>query len=204
MRRRAGGSRRPSVPTPPTHRRCSSRRWGSCRRPIRSSRTRSSRCGRSSADGTVARPPLRRGRRSVRRRGRVPAVFVLAARLPDVLGTHRRRPSRCCPTSRATPTTSDCGPKRWIERTGEALGNFPQAFTHMAHITSCLHLEAARDGEIDFDVAHDYAEHAVDRLLASGRRLAPSGATAPRRRRRCSASQLDAVRPCLLERVFWA
>jgi GH15 family glucan-1,4-alpha-glucosidase len=66
----------------------------------------------------------------------------------------------------------------WAEEvdpgTGDALGNFPQAFTHMAHITSCLHLEAARDGEIDFDVAHDYAEHAVDRLLASGRQLAPS------------------------------
>jgi GH15 family glucan-1,4-alpha-glucosidase len=62
------------------------------------------------------------------------------------------------------------------ERTGEALGNFPQAFTHMAHITSCLHLEAARRGEIDFDAAHDYAEHAVDRLLASGRRLTPAAA----------------------------
>ena len=62
------------------------------------------------------------------------------------------------------------------ERTGEALGNFPQAFTHMAHITSCLHLEAARRGEIDFDAAHDYAEHAVDRLLAAGRRLTPAAA----------------------------
>jgi GH15 family glucan-1,4-alpha-glucosidase len=60
------------------------------------------------------------------------------------------------------------------ENTGEALGNFPQAFTHMAHITSCLHFEAARDGEIDYDVAHDYAEHAVDRLVASGRQLTPS------------------------------
>ncbi len=60
------------------------------------------------------------------------------------------------------------------ESTGEALGNFPQAFTHMAHITSCLHLEAARRGEIDYDTAHDYAEHAVDRLLASGRQLAPT------------------------------
>ena len=60
------------------------------------------------------------------------------------------------------------------EHTGEALGNFPQAFTHMAHITSCLHLEAARRGQIDFDAAHDYAEHAVDRLLASGRQLTPT------------------------------
>jgi GH15 family glucan-1,4-alpha-glucosidase len=60
---------------------------------------------------------------------------------------------------------------------GEALGNFPQAFTHMAHITSCLHLEAARAGLIDYDAANDYAEGAVDRLVASGRRLAAAGAS---------------------------
>jgi GH15 family glucan-1,4-alpha-glucosidase len=64
----------------------------------------------------------------------------------------------------------------WAEevdaRTGEALGNVPQAFTHMAHITSSLHLEAARRGEIDYDAAIDYAEHAVDRLLRAGRQLA--------------------------------
>ncbi len=67
----------------------------------------------------------------------------------------------------------------WAEEvdpaTGEALGNFPQAFTHMAHITSSLHLKAARSGEIDFEAACDYAEHAVDRLLASGRQLATAG-----------------------------
>jgi GH15 family glucan-1,4-alpha-glucosidase len=57
---------------------------------------------------------------------------------------------------------------------GEALGNFPQAFTHMAHITSALHLQAARNGRIDHDRAQDYAEAAVDRLLAAGRRLAPA------------------------------
>ena len=66
----------------------------------------------------------------------------------------------------------------WAEevdpRTGEALGNVPQAFTHMAHITSCLHLEAARRGEIDYDAAIDYAEHAVDRLIRAGRQLTPS------------------------------
>ena len=65
----------------------------------------------------------------------------------------------------------------WAEEvdveSGEALGNFPQAFTHMAHITSCLHLEAARDGEIDYDLAQDYSEHAVDRLLRLGRGLSP-------------------------------
>ncbi len=57
--------------------------------------------------------------------------------------------------------------------TGEALGNFPQAFTHMAHITSCLHLEAAKDGEIDYDATYDYAENAVDRLARLGAAVAP-------------------------------
>ena len=51
-------------------------------------------------------------------------------------------------------------------RTGEALGNFPQAFTHMALVTSCSHLAAARRGEVPFDEAADYAELALDRLLA--------------------------------------
>jgi GH15 family glucan-1,4-alpha-glucosidase len=64
----------------------------------------------------------------------------------------------------------------WAEEvdasSGEALGNFPQAFTHMAHVTSCLHLDSARKGLIDHDLAQDYAEHAVDRLLRSGQGLA--------------------------------
>jgi GH15 family glucan-1,4-alpha-glucosidase len=72
----------------------------------------------------------------------------------------------------------------WAEEvdvsSGEALGNFPQAFTHMAHITSCLHLEAARDGEIDYDVAYDYAENAVDRLITLGTGVAPHGSPPPR------------------------
>jgi GH15 family glucan-1,4-alpha-glucosidase len=51
--------------------------------------------------------------------------------------------------------------------TGEALGNFPQAFTHMALVASCSHLAAARRGEVPLDGAHDYAELALDRLLAA-------------------------------------
>lgn len=49
--------------------------------------------------------------------------------------------------------------------TGEPLGNFPQAFSHMALVLSCAHLSAARRGEIP-DGAVDYAESALDRLLA--------------------------------------
>ena len=51
--------------------------------------------------------------------------------------------------------------------TGEMLGNFPQAFTHMALVTSCAHLSAAKRGLVPFDGAHDYAELAVSRLLRS-------------------------------------
>jgi GH15 family glucan-1,4-alpha-glucosidase len=51
--------------------------------------------------------------------------------------------------------------------TGEALGNFPQAFTHMALVLSCAHMSAAKRGLVPFEGAHDYAELALDRLLAS-------------------------------------
>jgi len=49
--------------------------------------------------------------------------------------------------------------------TGEPLGNFPQAFSHMALVTSSAHLTAARQGLVP-DGAHDYAELALERLLA--------------------------------------
>jgi len=56
----------------------------------------------------------------------------------------------------------------WAEQTdpatGEARGNFPQAFTHMAHITSTLYMEAAKAGEIDHAQAYDFAELAIDRV----------------------------------------
>ncbi|MEY2424873.1 MAG: hypothetical protein QOI61_445, partial [Actinomycetota bacterium] len=49
--------------------------------------------------------------------------------------------------------------------TGEALGNFPQAFTHMALITSCAHVTAARAGNIPSpSTAHDFAASALARL----------------------------------------
>lgn len=51
---------------------------------------------------------------------------------------------------------------------GEALGNFPQAFSHMALVSSCAHLSAAKRGEIP-EGPIDYAECAVDRLNARAR-----------------------------------
>lgn len=49
---------------------------------------------------------------------------------------------------------------------GDALGNFPQAFSHMALVHSCAHLTAAKQGLIPRDGAVDYSEAALDRLLA--------------------------------------
>lgn len=57
---------------------------------------------------------------------------------------------------------------------GEALGNFPQAFTHMALVTSCTHIEAARRGNIPTEGAFDYAELALARLLAEKGALLPT------------------------------
>jgi GH15 family glucan-1,4-alpha-glucosidase len=51
--------------------------------------------------------------------------------------------------------------------TGEHLGNTPQAFTHMALVTSLAHLSAARRGLLPTDGRpHDFAELALDRLMS--------------------------------------
>jgi GH15 family glucan-1,4-alpha-glucosidase len=52
-------------------------------------------------------------------------------------------------------------------QTGAPLGNFPQAFTHMALVTSCAHLSAARRGQIPFGEPTDFAEHALHLLLST-------------------------------------
>ena len=50
--------------------------------------------------------------------------------------------------------------------TGAHLGNTPQAFTHMALVTSCAHISAARRGLLPHDgKPHDFAELALMRLL---------------------------------------
>ena len=52
--------------------------------------------------------------------------------------------------------------------TGEPLGNFPQAFSHMALVLSCTYLSAAKRGEIP-DEPLDYAEAALERLHVENR-----------------------------------
>jgi GH15 family glucan-1,4-alpha-glucosidase len=69
--------------------------------------------------------------------------------------------------------------------TGEALGNFPQAFTHMALVTSCGALSAARRGELRYDEPVDFAEQALDRMLSlrNGSPRPMDGRATGRRRR---------------------
>ena len=51
------------------------------------------------------------------------------------------------------------------EHTGEALGNFPQAFTHMALVTSCAHLTAAEQGLLpESGTAYDFSAFALNVL----------------------------------------
>ena len=50
---------------------------------------------------------------------------------------------------------------------GEQLGNLPQAFTHMAVVTSCSAISAARRGELPSpDVAFSFIEASLDRRLS--------------------------------------
>ncbi len=51
--------------------------------------------------------------------------------------------------------------------TGAHLGNTPQAFTHMALVSSCAYVSAARRGLLPADGRpHDFAELALERLMA--------------------------------------
>jgi len=59
------------------------------------------------------------------------------------------------------------------QRTGAPLGNFPQAYSHMALVLSCAHLSAAKRGD-RADGAVDYAEAALDRLLARAASRTPA------------------------------
>ncbi len=52
--------------------------------------------------------------------------------------------------------------------TGELLGNTPQAFTHMAVVTSCSAISAARRGQLPPpDTAYSFIEAALDRRLTA-------------------------------------
>jgi GH15 family glucan-1,4-alpha-glucosidase len=48
-----------------------------------------------------------------------------------------------------------------VPETGEAMGNFPQAFTHMALVASCAQLSAGRSFQLPRAGAYDYADFAL-------------------------------------------
>ncbi|MCC5814867.1 MAG: hypothetical protein JJT78_08930 [Leptospira sp.] len=53
-------------------------------------------------------------------------------------------------------------------KTGEQLGNFPQAFTHMALVSTCAYLTYAKEGKLPKDKAYSFAEFAV-KMIAEGK-----------------------------------
>ncbi len=105
--------------------------------------------------------------------------------LVDVLAHAGQRDEAEAMLARLLGLANDVGlyAEQAMPDTGEALGNFPQAFTHMALVSSCAQLSAVsaaerrpRPGE-----AYDFASFALEQLLARrhGRVERKSGAAAP-------------------------
>ena len=83
------------------------------------------------------------------------------------------RPRRCSTTLLSHANDVGLYAEEIDPRTGAALGNMPQAFTHMALVTSCASLSAARRGLLPPpDQPCDYAEVLLGLLLA-GREAPP-------------------------------
>ncbi len=92
-------------------------------------------------DGLVLRYRTpRRRRRPAARRGRVPAVLVLARRLPRAARPPRRRARAASAGCSRSRTTSACCRRSTTRGAGRLLGNFPQAFTHLALVNSVFNV----------------------------------------------------------------
>ena len=112
---------------------------------IRSARARHRRGGRARArsqDGFVLRYRTHddERRRATARRRRLPALLVLARRLLRAARPPRRRPCALRTPGRRSRTTSACSSEEYDPAANRLLGNFPQAFTHLALVNSAFNV----------------------------------------------------------------
>ncbi|WP_267145515.1 glycoside hydrolase family 15 protein [Myxococcus dinghuensis] len=105
------------------------------------------------------------------------AFLLCSFWLVDVLAHDDRRDEAEALLSRLLALSNDVGlyAEEALPRSKEALGNFPQAFTHMALVSSCAQLSAVRAASArpSPDVPRDFAEFALEHLLSRRSRQAP-------------------------------
>ncbi|TQF17893.1 glycoside hydrolase family 15 protein [Myxococcus llanfairpwllgwyngyllgogerychwyrndrobwllllantysiliogogogochensis] len=110
------------------------------------------------------------------------AFLLCSFWLVDVLAHEGRREDAEVLLSRLLGLANDVGlyAEEAVPLTGEALGNFPQAFTHMALVSSCAQLSAvhALEQRRPPEQPRDFAAVALEHLLESRGRLGREAAAA--------------------------
>ena len=112
----------------------------------------SARSGRSSRtcmrDGLVLRYRTERGRRAAGRRAPLPRLLLLARHGVRTGGYVARRRRRSWIGSSASPTTSGCCRRSTTRRRHRMVGNYPQAFSHLALVGAAARAEASGDATV--------------------------------------------------------
>ena len=88
-------------------------------------------------------PHRGRRRRPGRRGGHLPAVHLLAGPGAGPAPARSTGPERCSSGRPPSSTTSACWPRRSTPTTGELLGNFPQAFSHIGLVNAAWAISQA-------------------------------------------------------------
>ena len=122
-------------------------------------------------------------RRPAARRRRVPRLQLLARRQLRAARPARRRAARCSSACSRCATTSACSPRSTIPRLERQVGNFPQAFSHIALLSTAFNLGHAE---------HQHAP-APGRAAAEPRDPPHSGLTALPPDQRISATPFPGV-----------